>query len=346
MNGAVHELLGQSRAMHDVRALVQRVGPGDLPVLIEGETGVGKELVARAIHHVSRRRGPLVPFNVCAIPEAMFEATLFGHTRGAFTGAHDSSRGFLQEAHDGTAFFDEIGTLSLANQGKLLRAIEMQQFRPVGAKQDVTSRFRVVVATNIPLAQLVAEGSFRTDLGYRLAGARIAVPPLRERREDVPQLLAAFWGEYHGGPLRLEGAAHAHLQQYDWPGNVRELRLLAQRLALLADEPVLSRELVAACLLPMRPSAASPAQVRADVQTHADSAAASALVSLLERHEYDVANAAASIGIHRSTLYRRLHAAGLNVNRLGRHSRFDERPARTATAPTFSGGLDPTRFIT
>lgn len=185
-------LIGESLPMRRLRAHIASVARTDLPVLIHGETGTGKELVAQALHLASSRTGAFVAFNVCAIPEALFESALFGHVRGAFTGATGDSVGYLAEAHHGTVFLDEIGSLSLSLQAKLLRAIETRSFRPVGARQDRSSSFRVAAATNVSVEALVGGDSFRSDLVHRLCGDLIAVPPLREHADDIPCLVEHF----------------------------------------------------------------------------------------------------------------------------------------------------------
>src|SRR6185436_15443756 len=185
-------LLGESPVMCRVRALIAMVAPTRLPVLVHGATGTGKEIVAAAIHAESGRRGAFVAFNVCAIGDSMFEDALFGHVRGAYTGAVQDAQGFLREANSGTAFFDEISGLALPLQAKLLRAIELGVFRPIGARHDATSDFRVVAATNEHIHDLVANGRFRADLAHRLGGVVIDLPPLAERVEDIGLLARHF----------------------------------------------------------------------------------------------------------------------------------------------------------
>ena len=185
-------LIGDSLPMRQLRALIARVATSTLSVLIEGETGSGKELVARALHEMSGRSGALVALNVCAVPDSMFEATMFGHVKGAFTGALRDSAGYLTEAHRGTLFLDEVSGLSLTNQVKLLRAIETKEFRPVGARSDQRSDFRLIAASNEDMVHLVEGGQFRRDLAHRLGGIKLTVPPLRDRLEDVPILAAHF----------------------------------------------------------------------------------------------------------------------------------------------------------
>lgn len=200
----------------------------DVPVLIEGETGTGKELLARFVHEASpRREGPLVAVNSAAIPDGLFEAELFGHARGAFTGAHAARPGLLEAAHRGTLFLDEVADLSPKGQTLLLRAIQEREFRRVGEIRPRRSDFRVVAAAQRPLAGCVAGGAFRPDLFYRLQVVRLALPPLRERPEEIPALaralLARLARRYRLPAPRLAEAAVERLAAQDWPGNVREL---------------------------------------------------------------------------------------------------------------------------
>jgi len=228
-------IIGESPAIRAVRALVERVAPLRLPVLIQGPTGSGKELVARALHTLSGRRGRFVAVNVCAIADAMFEATLFGHVRGAFTGAVGDAAGYLAEADGGTLFLDEIGGLSPPMQAKLLRALETHEFRPVGGRRDQRSDFRVVAATNEAMHLLVATGRFRADLAHRLDVVSIDVPALTERLEDVTPLARHFAALASAAAAPLAPDALERLQAHDWPGNVRELKNTLWRAALLAD---------------------------------------------------------------------------------------------------------------
>ncbi|MBV9107954.1 MAG: sigma-54-dependent Fis family transcriptional regulator [Gemmatimonadetes bacterium] len=285
-------IIGESETMQRLRALVQRAAPLSLPVLIEGPTGSGKELVARALHTLSGRRGRFVAVNVCAIPEPMFEATLFGHVRGAFTGAVRDSDGYLAEADRGTLFLDEIGALSPAAQGKLLRAVETHDFRPVGGRRDCTSDFRVVAATNEPLHALVAGGRFRADLAHRLNAVQVAVPALVERMEDLPALAAHFAAlASPGATVALPGQALARLQEHDWPGNVRELKYVVERaVAFAADGAVDAFELKLG-----RSSDAGERMAERDE-----------LLALLAACGWDTEAAARRLGVHRATIYRRM----------------------------------------
>lgn len=300
----IHEiLLGHSPAVRKVRALIQRVAPTELPVLISGPTGSGKELVANAIHAVSARRGKMVAFNVCAIAESMFEDALFGHVRGAFTGAMNSSQGFLREANGGTAFLDEIGGLNGNAQAKLLRAVETRQFRPVGGPVDVRSDFRLIAATNEDVWVLEREGRFRADLAHRLSAFVIRVPPLRERLEDIEILSLAFL--HPPGEVRsscISGEALRLMRMHDWPGNVRELLHVVRSAAALSDDRQVHVEQIREVL-----SWTIPVVAPSPMQSFADRR----LLETLEQCDWKMDEAARVLGVHRTTLYRRIKRGAL-----------------------------------
>jgi formate hydrogenlyase transcriptional activator len=230
--------------MHFVRNQVLAAAPTDCTVLIEGETGTGKELIARAIHNYSaRRNAKLVTVNCAAIPRDLMESDLFGHEKGAFTGALAQKIGRFELAHNGTLFLDEIGDLPLGLQPKLLRALQEQEFERLGSTQTRRVNVRVVAATNQGLAQLVQEGGFRSDLYYRLNIFPISLPPLRQRPEDIPALVHLFVDQAArkmGKEIRvIPEAALKALAQHEWPGNIRELRNFIERAVILSDGPTL-----------------------------------------------------------------------------------------------------------
>ena len=237
---ALGALIGHSAAMRDAFELVRRVADALLPVVVLGETGVGKTLIARALHAESERAAaPFVSVNCAALPEPLLESELFGHVRGAFTGASAARTGLLVEAHGGTLFLDEIGDMQPALQAKLLHAIESGRIRAVGAAKEREVDVRIVAATHRDLRSLVAKGAFREDLLYRLEGVVIEVPPLRQRREDIPLLAQHFLDEARSrNPKstveRFSSAALRALIEYRWPGNVRELEHAVSRAVLLA----------------------------------------------------------------------------------------------------------------
>lgn len=252
---AFHDLVGKSVRMREIFAVLEKVAPSDLTVLIRGETGTGKELVARAIHASSQRRKlPLVVQDCSAIPSNLIESTLFGHERGSFTGATDRHKGSFEQADGGTIFLDEIGELDLALQPKLLRVLENREIKRVGGDKVIPVNVRVVAATNRDLRQMVNEGTFREDLYYRLSVVQVELPALRERPEDVPLLVLAFLADFakrrfpgeEGKEFLVQPDAMARLKAYPWPGNVRELKNTVERAASLAD----SMELTVKDLLP------------------------------------------------------------------------------------------------
>ena len=239
--GKAPDTLGVSDAIREVESLVDKFARTDGTVLITGESGTGKSYIARAIHQRSpRAEGPLVAVNCGAIPESLLESELFGHMKGAFTGADRTKKGLLREADGGTFFLDEIGELPLGLQVKLLHVIEDREFRPLGAEQTRRVDVRIITATNMDLSAMVREGRFRKDLFYRLNVLHVTLPPLRERRDDVPFFIRHFLqaevrrlgleGDYH-----IDPAAEELLTEYDWPGNLRELQNVIARALVLAD---------------------------------------------------------------------------------------------------------------
>lgn len=251
------EMIGVSRAMQEVFRQIALVAGRDVPVLITGESGVGKELVARAIHrHSGRSGGRFVPVCVPALSESVLESELFGHVKGAFTGAERNRPGLLDQAHLGTAFFDEIGEIPLLQQVKLLRVLEDRQVIPVGGNESHASSFRLIAATNRNLESLVRAGRFREDLLYRLSVFRIHVPALRDRREDIVPLAERFLSQVDGAAaLRFSEPALEALVRRDWPGNVRELRSVVQHAAVVCR----GGEIAPECLTPVQSPVDSPA---------------------------------------------------------------------------------------
>jgi two-component system response regulator AtoC len=247
---AVPELIGVSAAMTDVRRTIARAASAPFAVLIEGESGAGKELVARAVHHLSARRDRrFCDVNCAALPDDLVESELFGHAKGAFTGAVVERAGLFEDAHGGTLFLDELPDLSLRAQAKLLRVLQQGEIRRVGESFSRRVDVRLVTATNRAMGQEVSEGRFRQDLLYRLDVIRIRIPALRERPEDIPVLVRHFWAiaaERAGTRSVLSHGAVAELARYHWPGNVRELQNVMAALAVAAP----SRGIVRATLLP------------------------------------------------------------------------------------------------
>ncbi|MGQ9744988.1 MAG: sigma-54-dependent transcriptional regulator [Dissulfurimicrobium sp.] len=240
--GPVRELIGQSPAMLKLKEQIAIVGPTDAWILIQGENGTGKELVAQTIHRLSKRgHKPLVEVNCAAIPEELIESELFGHEKGAFTGATSMKRGKFDLANEGTLFLDEIGDMSLKTQAKILRILQEQRFERVGGTKTIHVDVRIIAATNKKLEKEIEAGNFREDLYYRLNVIPIEVPPLRERKEDIEPLLNFFLDEFAQkttkGPKKVAPEVIEALKNYDWPGNVREIRNLAERLVILSKGP-------------------------------------------------------------------------------------------------------------
>jgi two-component system response regulator AtoC len=238
-------LVGTSRAMEEVMRLIDRVGPTDSTVLILGESGTGKELIAEAIHaHSARSSRPMVKLNCAAIPEALLESELFGHEKGAFTGAFSRKIGKFEQADGGTLLLDEIGDMTLSTQAKILRALQERELQRVGGTQTITVDVRILASTNKDLDKAVREATFRDDLYFRLNVVTIQVPPLRDRRDEIPELADHFLAEANTrlkrSILRLAPDTLAALMEYGWPGNVRELRNMIERAAVVNDGDVLA----------------------------------------------------------------------------------------------------------
>ena len=320
----VHDIVGQSPRMLELMTLVARIAPSDASVLILGESGTGKELLARTLHRLSLRRdAPFVAFDCSALAPSLLESELFGHERGAFTGAARARRGLFREAHGGTLFHDEIGDIAPEVQNKLLRVLQEREIKPVGGDNFVKVDVRILAATNKDLKALVARGVFREDLYFRLAVVPLEVPPLRERREDLPLLcghiLARRRPAATGGrkwPQRISPAALAQLAAYPWPGNIRELENVLARAALLSD----GEEITPADLPPLAtgeistPAGVQLADGRPLKQIVADASRAverQAIRDALSKSDGSPSKAARLLGISRASLYNKLKEYGI-----------------------------------
>jgi two-component system response regulator HydG len=298
-------IVGRSAAIQELLDRVVRVAHTDATVLISGESGTGKELVARALHVASRRgERPFVPVNCAAITETLLESELFGHAKGAFTGASRARRGLFEEANGGTLFIDEVGETSPGFQAKLLRALQEGEIRRVGESTSVQVDVRVIAATNQDLRRAVAEKRFREDLYYRLAVVPMRIPPLRERREDVPLLAAHFLERFvkrTGSPRSLTPEALALLLEHDWPGNVRELENVIEQAAALAP----GAELRAADVHIERRGAAVQEPQRT-LAAAVEDAERRAIEAALARSGGDLAKVARELGVSATTLWRKM----------------------------------------
>lgn len=305
---AVPEVVTQYAPMQAVLALVERVAKSDSAVLVSGESGTGKELVAHALHRLSHRAaGPLVDLNCAAIPDDFLESELFGHERGAFPGAVTRKLGLFELASGGTIFMDEIGALDQRLQGKLLRALELGSFYRVGGTQKVHTDLRVVAASNQDLAQRVADGTFRSDLYYRINTISITLPPLRDRTVDVPLLANHFLSQF-GGPTAptLAPDALEAMEAYQWPGNVRELRNVMERAVLLAANGV-----VRASDLPLGGGAA-PGGRPGEPMVPLDDVERRHIERVLVHVNWHQGKAAEILGISPKTLYRKIREYGFH----------------------------------
>jgi DNA-binding NtrC family response regulator len=314
--GGETPLLGKSAAMARVMSLIERAAPTDANVLILGENGTGKELVARELHNRSRRaEGVLVSVDLGAVAPNLFESELFGHVKGAFTDARGDRIGRLQAAHGGTLFLDEVGNLPLHLQPKLLTALEQRQIIPVGANKPVPIDVRVVAATNLPPEQLADESRFRQDLLFRLNTVEIELPPLRERREDILLLVdhfVALYSRKYGKPARkIPREVAAALEAYDWPGNVRALRHAAERAVILSGEGDLTVEDFSLSRAAAPRPATPPAHAAPAADLNLDRAERQMVEAALKKHAYNISLAAAELGLTRASLYRRMDKHGL-----------------------------------
>jgi two-component system nitrogen regulation response regulator NtrX len=301
-------IVGDSIPIKALRKQIALVAPTNSRVLIYGESGAGKELVARNIHFLSKRTAaPFVEVNCAAIPEELIESELFGHTKGSFTGASDTKKGKFELADGGTLFLDEIGDMSLKTQAKVLRAVEEQSFQPLGAPASVRVDVRVLAATNKNLPNEIAIGRFREDLFYRLNVIPFLVPPLRERREDIPVLsryfMRLFSAEHGRAPKEFSANALDVMMDYSWPGNVRELRNEIERLVIMVQSSVITESDLS---LPMGSSASASTLHEGRAQFEKEF-----ILSKLKEVNWNISRAARVLGLERSYLYRKMKTYGI-----------------------------------
>lgn len=320
-----YELVGQSARLKQVLRMASKVGRGHWPVLVLGETGTGKELVARTIHRHGSG-GPFVTIDCSAMVGPLMESELFGHVKGSFTGAHTNKVGLIEMADGGTAFFDEIGELPMELQSKLLRVLQEREFRPVGSLQVKKSSFRVIAATNRDLGEEVAKGRFRQDLFYRLNVVTLRLAPLRDRKEDLPALISHFIRVYGNGHS-INGDLMQWMLSYDWPGNVRELENMVQHMVAINSGPVLTP---ADAPTALRNFSGRPHAGRMQASPEQQSAGSAAdpfvmpVLPLAEMEKRAIINAlqytkgdrvmtANLLGIGRTTLYRKIKEYGIRL---------------------------------
>jgi two-component system nitrogen regulation response regulator NtrX len=311
-------MVGDSQPMRDLREQVAMAAPTNGRVLIYGENGTGKELVARAIHGLSRRRHhAFVEVNCAAIPEELIESELFGHVRGAFTGAVADRRGKFEAAHGGTIFLDEIGDMSFKTQAKVLRVLQEQVTEPVGSTARVQVDVRVLAATNKDLPAEIRAGRFREDLYFRLNVIPIFVPPLRERSDDIPLLaehfIATFAREYGRRPKTLDAGAAGRLRSYQWPGNVRELRNVIERLMIMAPSDVITERDVMFLAADDLPSQAAWDTDAPQISLYEarDRFERDYILRTLAAQQGNISRTAEALGVERSNLYKKMRAYGI-----------------------------------
>ncbi len=346
-------LVGRSHAMQDIYRMLARMMQTDLTVMISGESGTGKELVARALHEYGRRRnGPFVAINMAAIPRDLIESELFGHEKGAFTGAQNRSSGRFEQAEGGTLFLDEIGDMPMEAQTRLLRVLQQGEYTTVGGRTPIKTDVRIVAATNKDLRTLINQGLFREDLFYRLNVVPLRLPPLRERAEDIPDLVRHFFKQAEKEGLqvkRISPSAYEAMKRYQWPGNVRELENLVRRLAALYPQDEIGQEIIEAELR----TTGAPAPAVGDGSLPDDLSIGQAVEHYLQRYfsgfgadlpppglyqrilaevEYPLVlasmtatrgnqiRAAELLGVNRNTLRKKIRELGVNVYRASKQA--------------------------
>ena len=310
------DMIGATPVMRTLYDQILRAAPTQARVLILGENGTGKELVARALHRNSQRaEGPFVRVNCAAIPRELFESELFGHERGAFTGATARRKGKFVRAHKGTLFLDEVGEIPLELQPKILRGIESGEVEPVGADREIAVDVRVIAATNRDLERAASEGRFRQDLFYRLQVVTLRAPALRERKEDIPALAQRFLADTcaeNNLPLReLTAAALKRLAQHDYPGNVRELRNLVERLVILTVDRQIDVAAVEQCMPGARSAPADELELRGTLRDTLEEVERHLVRTTLERNHWRMTEVASQLGLERSHLYKKMKALGI-----------------------------------
>lgn len=318
----VEPLIGESAAMADVKARIEQSSASDARILITGENGTGKELVAREIHCRSKRRsGPFVAVNCAAIPDTLLESELFGHEKGAFTGAANQRRGKFELAHGGTLFLDEVADMSLSAQAKVLRVTQELAFERVGGQETLEVDVRIIAATNRDIEWEISEKNFREDLYFRLNVVPIHMPPLRERTEDIPLLAAHFLKELNASDApvrRLDTEAIERLERYDWPGNIRELKNLVERIIIMTDDQSVGADAIENLL------GQAGGRRKSDIFDEFDGKSLGDARDEFERrylerklaeHDYNITRTAQALGIYPSNLHGKIKKFGIRIER-------------------------------
>lgn len=313
----VENIIGKSPCMAEIIETLKQIAPARSTILITGESGTGKELIAQAIHTLSGRKGPFIPVHCAALPANLLESELFGHERGAFTGASERRKGRFEMADGGTIFLDEIGEIDQLVQVKLLRILETKTFERVGGSESIQTDARIVTATNKNLEEMVKNGTFREDLFFRLNVLSIELPPLRERKDDIPLLtknFVAYYAKENNKKIEsISDDALSFLQQYDWPGNIRELRNCIERMVVLSRESTLQ---VSSLPLNIREKL-MPGSTQVNLPRSADSLDIESnekklIIKALDETDGNKTAAAEKLGISRRTLHRKLNEYGIN----------------------------------
>lgn len=309
------QIIGRSKPMRAVFRLIRMVARSNSTILIQGESGTGKELVARALHqHSERSEGPLVAVDCAALPETLLESELFGHVRGAFTGAINNKKGLFEEADGGTILLDEIGDTTMAFQSKLLRVLQESEIRRLGTSKSIKVNVRVIAATNKDLKTEMERKAFREDLFYRLAVVPIQLPPLRDRRDDIPLLIDHFIDKYSGenglGTKLISAAAVRLLMEHPWPGNVRELENLIARAVLISSGP----EITPDCLFPLAPASDSTLiPLSQATKTALEAVERQKIIEALHKVKGNRSRAARLLGISRASFYKKLRSYSIRT---------------------------------
>ncbi len=310
-----YQFVGRSDTVRKLREEVERVAKTSSRVLITGESGTGKELIARLIHETSpRSHQPFVEVNCAAIPQELIESELFGHEKGSFTGAHERKKGKFELADRGTLFLDEIGDMSLLTQAKVLRVIETQEFQRVGGSKNIKTDVRIIAATNKNLEEEVRKGNFREDLFYRLNVIPIHIPPLRERKEDIPVLVDYFLktisAEYGRPPKTIKDDALQLMMQYDWPGNVRELKNAVERLVIMCP----SDEITARDIASFKKDSTEDYFSYKTLKEAREAFERDFILRKLKENNWNISRTAEILNIERSNLYRKIKSYGIQIH--------------------------------